>query len=248
MAQRYARWLSQLQEEMSSLLEESVVFRLKLFKQFNQNESSLAQGDADVMVLSAVEFVRAQTLTPGIVPLAMDTSKEEAVIFARANAGLTQLANLAGTRFAAPDPDLSITAWAKAHLAGVGLQPKDFLSWTNFLDLGSDAGPHPISFEQTVLAVLQDRADAGVAYRRLFERKKHLGLVLLDSYTETPNVLAARAGLDDDIIQALRDALLSFKGQAQRESFYLPVDMVPATDTDFDPLRHALHDGRSFGL
>jgi serine/threonine protein kinase/ABC-type phosphate/phosphonate transport system substrate-binding protein len=250
MAQRYAWWLSELQQETSAVLGETVVFRMKLFKLFNEDEYSLAQGDADLMLLSAVDFLKAQEMAPGIVPLAREKVTREAVIFARAEAGLKQLAHLRGRKVAFPDPDLSISVWAKARLAGAGLRATDLGAWTNIADERIGTDQVVIGYRTTIYQVLGHLYDAGVTYRDRFEldRYKGKGLDLLDSFPETPAVLAARRGLDARLIQALGQVIPTLKAPSRNEtlSLDLPVEMVPASDTDFAALRQAMQQADLF--
>jgi hypothetical protein len=75
------------------------------------------------------------------------------------------------------------------------------------MDQGIEAGTTVVSASEAIDRVLRGDWDAGVTHRGQFERYRHLGLVELDSFPETPNVLAARAGLDARLIAALRKVL-----------------------------------------
>jgi len=55
--------------------------------------------------------------------------------------------------------------------------------------------------------VLRGESDASVVQRQQFERYKHRGLVELARFRESPNMLAARAGLPPKISTALGNAL-----------------------------------------
>jgi hypothetical protein len=76
---------------------------------------------------------------------AIGKSSREGVIFARTNAGIHQLANVAGKSLALPDPDLSLTVWAKERLVESGLRGTDCDALTNIVDRGVEVGPSILS-------------------------------------------------------------------------------------------------------
>lgn len=212
MAQRYARLLGGLQDQMQRELGEKAVFHLRLLKRFNRNEETLIRGEVDFLVVGAVEFLRAEQATPGIVAVARAINSREGVVFARTNGATTRLPDLRGRSLVLPDTDLSLTVWAKARLVEAGLHRRDFSSITNIMDQGIEAGTTVVSASETIDRMLRGEWDAGVTHRGQFERYRHLGLIELDSFPETPNVLAARAGLDARLIAALRKVLGSRDG------------------------------------
>ena len=216
MAQRYARLLCSFQEPLQRELGEKTVFHLRLFKRFNRNQDTLVRGEADLLVLSAVDFLRAAQAESGVRAVARATSTREGVIFTRTNFGLRQLADVRGHSLILPDPDLSLTVWAKARLVEAGLSGRDFRLVTNILDQGAEVGSTVISVSETMEHVLRGEWEVGVSPRGQFERYRHLGLVELARFADTPNVLAARAGLDARLVAALGKALRS---RAQTEAW-----------------------------
>jgi ABC-type phosphate/phosphonate transport system substrate-binding protein len=204
MAQRYARLLSTLQSRMHSQLGEKVAFQLLLLKRFSEEEETLLRGEADFIVLSAVDFLRAQRAAPGISAVAQTSTARDGVIFARTNLAI---ADLRGRAVAFPDPDLSLTMCAKARLFAAGLRAKDMDLATNIVDRGPETGETVISTAETLALVLRGKVDAGVTYQAQFERYRHLGLVPLEVFSETPRVLAARAEIEPRIFAALRSAV-----------------------------------------
>jgi ABC-type phosphate/phosphonate transport system substrate-binding protein len=212
MAQRYARLLGGFQEQMERELGEKVAFHLRLLKRFNQNEETLARGEVDFIVLSSVDFLQAERVAPGVVLIAWANTSREGVIFTRTNSGAQRLADLRGKSLALPDPDLSLTVWAKAQLFAAGLRANDLRSCTNIVDQGLESGQAVLSTAETINRVLRGEADAAATHRTQFERYRHLGLAPLDQFPETPNVLAARAGLGPTLLNALRNVIASPPG------------------------------------
>ena len=193
MAQRYARLLGAFQQDMERALGEKTAFHLRLLKRFNDDEITLARGEVDFMVLSAVKFLQAQRVSPQVSMIAHANTAREGVIFASTNAGIDRLADLRGKSIAFPNPDLSLAVSAQAALVGAHLRGKDLARTTNVTD--------------AIPLVLRGEFDAGVTHRLQFERYRHLGLVMLDRFPETPDVLAARAGLDPTASDALRHVI-----------------------------------------
>jgi hypothetical protein len=147
-----------------------------------------------------------------------------------------------------PDPALSISVWAKARLLAAGIRARDLRSWTNVVDQGAESGQSAVSLLETVNSVLKREADAGATHLSRFERNKYLGLVMLDLFPETPNVLAARQGLDPRIVRALRSAIHLLEGRAGFDSLSvdLPGEMEPIDDSYFEALREALRQAERF--
>jgi ABC-type phosphate/phosphonate transport system substrate-binding protein len=206
MAQRYARLLGHIQDGMSHHLGEKTIFHLRLMKRFNPNAETLAQGEADFLVLSAAEFIQARERNPDVTLVARTSGSREAVVFARTNSGIAQLSDLRGRTFVLPDARLSVAIQTRARLFDAGLRKRDFRSCASITDEGaSDSGSASIA--ETVDHVLGGKADAGVTYRAQFERYRHLGLEALDAFPEAPGILAARAGIDHRLTAALHEVL-----------------------------------------
>lgn len=212
MAQRYARLLGNFQEQMTRELGEKVVFQLRLLKRFNSNEETLSRGEIDFLVMSATDFLQAESQNPRVTLIARASSLREGVIFAHTNSGVRQLIDLRGKSVAFPDPSLPLAIRAKARLFAAGLGRQDLGTCTHIADQGADAGQTVVSTSETVDRVLRRQVDAGVTHRGQFERYRHAGLVALDRFPETPDVLAARAGLEPRLAAALRGALRSSSG------------------------------------
>lgn len=207
MAQRYARVLGSFREHIQRELGEKIVFHLCLLKRFNQDEETLIRGEVDFIVLSAIDFLQAQRMAPEIQAIARANTSREAVIFARTNSGIERLSDLRGKSVAFPDPGEPLSVWAKARLFDAGIRSKDLRLCTNIVDRGPETGATVISSSATLELLLRGEADAGVSHRSQFERYRHLGLVMLDRFPDTPKVLAARTGLDARFADALRNVI-----------------------------------------
>jgi serine/threonine protein kinase/ABC-type phosphate/phosphonate transport system substrate-binding protein len=248
MAQRYARLLGMFQSQMQRELGESVVCHLRLFKRFSRNEEALARGDADFIVLSAAEYLRAKRMNPAVLPLAHANTSREGVLFARTNSRISGLHDLRGASVAFPDPDISAAVWAKARLFDAGIRAAQLARSTNIVDRGSESGHTVVSTSETIQRVLAGDFDAGVTFRGPFERYRHVGLMVIESFPETPKVMAARAGLEPRFLEALRNALHSpgADGTWPESKFIAEPRHVSAGTPRLDTFRQALEKAERF--
>jgi len=250
MAQRYARLLGSFQRQMEREIGEKTVFHLRLLKRFNQSEETLARGDIDFIVLRAVDFLQAEKNVPRVELVAHANTSREAVIFTRSNTGIQRLTDLRGKAMAFPDSGLSLTAWTKVRLFEAGLRAKDFSFCTNIVDQGMEDGQTVVSSAETVNRVLRAEVDASVTHRSYFERYRHMGLIVLDHFPDTPNVLAVRANLDPKLVAALRNAIHSSAASHSwpDNKFVLdgPMEMGPPTALSLDALRKAMEQADGF--
>lgn len=250
MAQRYARLLGNFQEQMTRELGEKVVFQLRLLKQFNPNDETLSRGEIDFLVMSAIDFLQAETRNPDVTLVARASHSREGVIFAHTNSAVGQLIDLRGKSVAFPDPSLSLAIRAKARLSAAGLRRQDLGVCTNIADQGADTGQTVVSTSETVDRVLRRQVDAGVTHRAQFERYRHAGLVALDRFPETPDVLAVRAGLEPRLTEALRNVLRSPSGsKAWPESKFVSEvsrEEGSAAGTSLGDLRQAVQQAAGF--
>jgi ABC-type phosphate/phosphonate transport system substrate-binding protein len=248
MAQRYGAYLAGLQDAIERKGGEKVAFNLRLLKRFNRNDETLARSEVDLMVLSAVEFLKAQRQNSNVALLAQYDSLRHAVIFASTNSGIQQLSDLRGKSLVLPDPDLSLTAWAKARLFAAGITAKDLRSCAGIVDQGPETGQTVISTSATIDHVLRGAADAGVAYRGHFERYRYLGLVAIDRFED---MLAARAEIDPSVMAALRLAVRSPEGSnspARTGSITEAAADDGAVALPLCPLHQAMRDAERFDL
>jgi hypothetical protein len=207
MAQRYARWLGAWQDAIAGGAGRRVIFHLRIFKRFEQNAEALQRGEVELLVMNAAEFILENTRRPQLEALAQARGSREGVLFGRVEAGVNSLADLKGKKLALPDPTSTLSIWAKARLVAGGWRVGDFDACTELADQPGEAGAVSVSTAATLDRVLQGDADAGVTYRAPFERHRHLGLVLLDRFIETPNVLVIRTNLPTELKTALRYGL-----------------------------------------
>jgi len=249
MAQRYARLLGHIQDQVGERLAEKAVFHLRLMKRFNPNADALVHGEADLLVLSAAEFLQARERNPHVALIARTSGSREVVIVARTNSGVSRLSELRGRTFVLPDARLSLSIQTKARLLDAGLRRKDFRSCASITDASAPSDSNGASTSETMDRVLRGEADAGVTYRAQFERYRHLGLVMLDEFAEAPGILAARAGLEPRLAAALRDVLQAPKDAKPWPESKFVVPSAEGGDTtvpELEALRQAIARAAAF--
>jgi ABC-type phosphate/phosphonate transport system substrate-binding protein len=245
MAQRYARWLGNWQEAMAH--ERKVSFQLRIFKRFEPNADALQRSEVDLLVMNAAEFVRAEAHVPHIQAFAQARGSREGVLFGRLNAGITNLSDLPGKRLALPDPTSTLSICAKARLVAAGWKARDFSACHELPEAPAETGAVRVNTTEALDLVLRGEADAGVTYRSPFERHRHLGLVLLERFVETPQVLAIRSDLPAELKSALRNGLRTAGDARSRTEGSVALFVVPTVahaqsrlDESLTALRNAI--------
>jgi serine/threonine protein kinase len=244
MAIRYARALGLIETNMTEELGRDVVFDLNLFKMGHEGYRMLISGEADFMLLNAVDYLEAKKIQPGLVPVVREAKGVEMVWFANTNSGITTLQELKGKSIAFCDHHNPAIWWAKNLLAQKGIHARDLGPVTNFLSaevlyqmmlLPGMANQRVPSEADTVTAVLAGDFDAGLAKRKQFERHRYRGLVELDSFESSPNLIVARAGLNPETIQAFIQAILPLPPQdlTQTSTSHSEQGFVPVEESFF---------------
>ena len=97
---------------------------------------------------------------------------------------------------------------------------------------------------EAVRNLLQGKVDAAVTLKRYFEIRRYrgTGLRLISRFPGVPEVFAARAGLDPEVVKAFQNAMLSLKespGLGTLSSFRTVTGVIATNDNYFDGLRDA---------
>jgi len=250
-AMAHAPVLRLLEQKMGRTLHRPVVFDIRVHKPGRDPVGAAALGLADVQRMGPLYYVRAKVTAPGLEPIASERVSKEAVIFAREELGLTNLAQAKGLRIAFAHTNACISFWAMVHFVRAGITAANIARYSNldssftlqaektFQD--AENSSHKIVIER----VLAGEFDLGESRRNQFERHRHRGLVELYRFSATPDLYVARPGLDPKVVEALREALVSFstpgeKGLLRKLHESMIDGFEPASDADFDEIRTAL--------
>jgi serine/threonine protein kinase len=225
-AQRAAKWLPDLETEMSRIFGQRIFLNLKLFKKSNlRDRDLLAKGEADFFGTDPVSYLHARALTNGVVAVAKEKEGIQAVLIAHNASGIKRIEDLRGKSIMFLEAADALTLYGKARLADAGIRRTDFKLTSNYtpplISTGqvSAVPPNPrISRRVTVLAVLNGEVDVGICTARRFALECYRGLDSVVTFTCAPNIVAARAGLDPNLIRAFRLSLLGEPPDSQEES------------------------------
>ena len=223
-AQQVAAFLLDLEATLSKALRQSVQLILKAIPNDAAQAGPLLQGQVDFMLMEATDYLRLQVANPGITAFARIDHEVLGAVVASTHSGITNLQQLRGKTIAFPSSSSPLTIGAKARLANAGVVGKDLQAVTNY-DATSLQSRWSTSFPITpetrgrelVGCVLKGEIDAAVTYLRRYEYEKHEGLVLLDSFTITPKLFVARAGLETNVIAAFKSSLPGKKSRTPPE-------------------------------
>jgi len=258
-ALQYAPFLNALEGWLEKTLRYPLLIDLRLYKSGTNSIHDSIRGTLDVQRLGALSYVLAKQSTPGLEPVVRERSQKEAVIFARKDAGISTLAEVAGKRVAFGQTNSSITFGAKVQLARAGIHSTDLKTYVHLSgvnthpdderpDGSQDRDSETQAHKRVIQEVLLGRADVGEGPRRNFEmwRYRRGGLVPLHAYQVTPDVYVARPGFDPDIAAALRKVLVPLQSRKEKALLAkLNHNVViegfeSVEDNDFDDIRSAL--------
>jgi serine/threonine protein kinase len=255
-AERYARPLAQLEEQMSIILGHRVLLDLKLFKFKTGKIAELMAGDVDFAAVGPYAYVRAKALEPGLTPIARDDLPKPAVFFTRRDSRITNMSQFVGKSLALGDEGATISLWAKVELARAGIFGTN-LSWEHY-DGQSDflrrmyqgalhnaTEKHSHSHAAAIEAVTNGLADIGVARRDYVQDFTKRRFRIIHSFESTPQLWVASADAakeKPDVMNAFRQALI------QSETIIISYGpdhgivtrLLPVDDVFFDKLRQAI--------
>ncbi len=258
-ATSYARFLGEMEKQMVRVLGRQVNFDLHLYKARSWEALSGARKGADLQTVTYLTYVRLREASPQVQPLVVERFRSQGAVYARANAGISNLNQVAGHSAAFAHTNSIVSFLGKVALAQAGVCAPGLSFYTN-LNARRQYEPHAataaagadlISFgnegfaHRDVLArVLTGEFEVGVAPWRRFRLRQNdgTGLVELCRYRITPDVYVSRAGLPAEVVHALRASLLAISDSkllagakpGMRDGF------EAVTDADFDSFRHLL--------
>lgn len=223
-----------MEEIMSRELHGQVAIGLALCKLADPQWASMAQGQANVLLLSAANFFAARTTHPSLTPVAFETSPNKVtnkcVLFVRADSRIAALSHLRGKSLALPDPDSSISVPTKALLAKAGILKEDLRQQTDFSDRVPTVGRAVAGEQETIFRVQKGEFDAGATSVAPFMLQGRGTLREIASFPTFPNVFVARSDqLAPKVIEALRHALVAEFGA------------VEVTDSQLNELRETIN-------
>lgn len=223
-----------LEENVARKLSRPVQIRLKVFNTYDAARKALVEEEVDFVRFGPASYVLAKKENPGLHLLVIEEQEGQytfkGVIFTREESGIKSVGDLRGKSFAFGDPDSTIGRYlAQAFFVNAGVYSKD-LSRFEHLD----------RHDRVVEAVVSGKFDAGVAKESSFEKMKHKGLKVLETFDNITKPWVARSRLDPVIVSALRDGLASVKDQKVLDAMgekTTGFNAKEATDDKYDAVR-----------
>jgi serine/threonine protein kinase len=229
-AQRYADLLAYLEQQLELRVGRPVRVDVRFYKYLGDCRADLCAGKLDFVRCGALPFLRSRQQVPGLQPIAVPvTDPKLAVLFTRAGSEIRSLADLKGRRVAFGETNSTVSFRAQIELARRGIDASQ-LGGYDFLDSSLEFGEEvrELGFEeairrigylhshaQVIEGVLSGRYDAGVAAFRAFQINHSRGLAAISDseFVSSRSMWVARAGLEAQVVNGLREALISLRGE-----------------------------------
>lgn len=233
--------LSALEKDLSSKLDQPVDIRLQISRSYESGVAAIVNGEVDFSRFGPASYVAAVTQNPGIKILALGSKNNQqttkGVICVAESSSYTKVSDLKGARFAFGNKASTIGRYlSQSYLFSHGVSSQDLASF-DYLDRHDRVG----------YAVAQNSFDAGALKQSTFNKliKKGLPLRALATFDNVNKPWIARAGMQDELFNALRDVMFemddpdAFKLLGQKM-------FVPGSDTDFEDIRNAINNNAEF--
>lgn len=234
--------LTAIEKSLSSRRGESVKIRMQVARSYEEGIQDLVDGKVDFSRFGPASYIEAKKLNPDLNIIVSEANKGSktynGIICVQGNSGIQTVEDLAGKRFAFGNESSTIGRYlAQLYLAEHGVTAKDLGEYA-YLDRHDMVGS----------AVAAGNYDAGALKESTFEKLKSNGknLRVLATFPNVTKPWIARAGLNQTLLEQLRQALLEMHDPAVFNS--LKKDgFLPAEDSDYDRIRQAIErNGRFF--
>ncbi|MEO5365776.1 MAG: PhnD/SsuA/transferrin family substrate-binding protein [Magnetococcus sp. WYHC-3] len=209
--------------------------RMLVSPSYEEGIDHLVHGTVDFARMGPASYLAAEQRNPSITPLAVEKDKGgkffNGVIFTRADSGIHTLQDLRGKKFAFGDDQSTIGRYLSQHaLMQSGILARD-LAHHAYLGRHDAVGS----------AVLHGGYDAGAVKEDVFHRlvKEGHKLTLLATFSNVTGPWVARGGLDAEVFQRLRAALLALK-RPEVLAIMGKEGFLPTSPEDFQLVREAV--------
>lgn len=241
MVKVYRPVLKELEKNMTRRLDRNVDIRMQIAKDYDQGISHLINGRVDFSAFGPASYVEAKRMNNDISILAVENVKNSKVFYGIIAVGkesdIKDISQLRGKSFAFGDEGSTIGRFlSQLELEQAGVRAED-LNRYEYL------GRH----DKVGTAVGAGSFDAGALNEKTFKLLVEAGEPIRE-LARFPNVTKpwiARSGLDDEILQALRESLLEVNDQKTLAA--LKIDgFLEGTDDDYKVIRRAMDNNNIF--
>lgn len=220
-----------LEAGLASTFGREVEIEMKIFKDYESALDALGDGEVDFTRFGPASYILSKHRNKDVRLLAMEHKKGKkrfnGLIITQADSDIETLADLKGRSFAFGDENSTIGRYlAQDQLVGAGIHASD-LAGFDYL------GRH----DAVAKAVEIGDFDAGSLKESTFEKMNKTGkLRVVATFDNVTKPWVARAGLDDDVFGALRDALIAIDDEEALKDMKVS-GFLPATDAEYEFVR-----------
>ncbi len=241
MVRVYRPILKELEKNMTQRLNRNVDIRMQIAKDYDQGISHLINGRVDFSKFGPASYIEAKRMNNDISILAVENVLNSKVFYGIIAVGedsdITRISQLRGKSFAFGDEGSTIGRFlSQLELEQAGVRASDLHRYEYL-------GRH----DKVGTAVGAGSFDAGALNEKTFKKLVDAGEPIRE-LARFPNVTKpwiARSGLDDEILQALRESLLEVKDQKTLAA--LKIDgFLEGGDEDYKVIRKAMDNNSIF--
>ena len=233
--------LKELESTMTKKLQREVDIRMQIAKDYDQGISDLVNGSVDFSYFGPASYVEAKRMNPDINILAVESVNNSKVsygiIAVHNESPFEKISDLNGRSFAFGDEGSTIGRFlsqlelVQADILAVDLSRYEYL------------GRH----DKVGTAVGAGAFDAGALNEKTFKKLLEAGEPIRE-LVRFPNVSKpwiARSGLDTDVLDALRESLLSVKEPKVLKTMKID-GFQEGSDVDYAVIRRAMENNSAF--
>jgi phosphonate transport system substrate-binding protein len=240
MYREFSPILGYLQQSLEEQLSRSVDIELKIYKSYDEGIQAIVSGAVDFSRIGPASYCEAKEKNPALQLLVMEanegTNRFKGILFARADSSIREVRDLKGKKFAFGDQHSTIGRYlTQAELAKAGVHAKDLADYKYL-------GRH-----DTVLKAVEiGDFDAGAVKPSAFKKASDKDqLRVIKTYDNVTQPWVARAGLEAQVCDALRQSMLGIKDQ----QVLGPLDVsgfLPTSDEEYRLVRDGMKLSREF--
>lgn len=233
--------LDLIEKKASDILGEPVTIKLQVVRGYAAGADLILSRTADVMRLGPASYVQVKSKDPEIQLLAMENKKGRntfrGVIAVHKDSDITDISQLRGRTFAFGSKRSTLGRYfAQLELTRAGIRASDLKSY-GYLGRHDKVGH----------AVGASLFDAGALEETMFKKlqKKGVPIRAIHTMRNATKAWAARAGLDQRVKKAVRQALLDLN-DAEAFAALRFEGFLPGEDSDYEPTREAISRNAEF--
>jgi len=243
MVSKFRPFINTLEVQMTHKLKQPVNIKMHIASNYNEGVRALTSGNVDFSRLGPASYITAKNANADLQLLAVEAKQGKkrfyGIIAVQTDSPITKPEQLAGKRFAFGSEQSTIGRYlSQTYLADHNILATDLAKF-DYLGRHDAVGA----------SVAAGRYDAGALKEGTFNKLRNKG-VRLREIARFPNVTkpwVAKAGLDDEIAQALSALLIaSNEANALYKNTLSKNGFLPGADSDYDIIRQSMNDTRFF--